>query len=104
MKTQFLNPLIFLILWITFCGNNWREDFTGSKDTSAGDLVIWAHLIYDSVAFQTVHLHIPFNFLNGILGGCFDHIEFQNRPYRGIPQGRAVPGYFNKDCIGENNS
>jgi hypothetical protein len=75
MKTQFLNPFIIPNLWITFCAHNWLENFTESKDIPAGDFEVWGHLIYDSAAFQNVHLHVPFNFSNGVLNGCFFHKE-----------------------------
>ncbi len=85
MKTQFFNTPVILILWIIFSGYKWCGDFTDSKETTAGDLVIWAYLIYDSGVFQMVHLHVPFDFSNGIPGGFFDPIEFQSRPCRIIP-------------------
>ena len=76
MKIQFWDPFNIVFLWISFCvPPNWRENITGSNDAAARDLVIWAHLIYDTVVFQTVHLHVPFNFSYGLHAGCSDRTE-----------------------------
>lgn len=88
-----INNLLILIMssYLVAIGcNKKQDDFI--LPTHA-DIIRRANVIYDSAEFQTGYMHIPPYIANGVIGGCFDHMGFQSRPDKGIPNGRTVIGY-----------
>ena len=85
--------LILLVHLFLFAATIFARDFE-LTDQSVAEVVRAANVVYDSVSFQTGYMHIPPYIANGILSGCFDHMGFQSRPDKGIPNGRTVLGYI----------
>lgn len=56
-------------------------------------LVRKSNVVYDSASFQTGIPLVPLYIANGVVGGSFDHLGFQNTPNKGTPNGRTVFGY-----------
>jgi len=100
MKIRYLR--IFSCLIIVFftlkCNNPQPQDNnninTSSDKKIIAEIVRRANVIYDSAGFQTGYRHVPPYISNGIVGGSFDHMGFQSRPTKGIPEGRTVLGYI----------
>ncbi len=68
--------------------------YLNAKTNTVASIVRASNIVYDSVFFQTGYSHVPLYVANGILGGCFDHMGFQSRPYTGAPEGRTHIGYI----------
>ncbi len=94
---------VLTIVLFTFNCETPRSDNSEEHATaSVADIVRKANVLYDSAGFQTGYRHVPPYLSNGILGGSFDHMGFQSRPNKGIPEGRTVFGYIDNYYMAEN--
>lgn len=94
-KFLWSNRVVLILLLIVGCANPENNDNPNiEKSLPVEQIARKANIMYDSAAFQTGYRHIPPYISNGILGGSFDHMGFQSRPNKGIPEGRTVLGYI----------
>ncbi|MGK7395489.1 MAG: hypothetical protein ACNS62_13010 [Candidatus Cyclobacteriaceae bacterium M3_2C_046] len=101
------NYIWLIVVWVNLlmaCQSNETSVTNEARftDKSVAEIVRKANILYDSAAFQTGHSHVPPYIANGILGGSFDHMGFQSRPNKGIPEGRTVLGYIDQFYMAEN--
>lgn len=97
-----IGALLTIVLFTFNCEAPTPENKEKPASNSVANIVRKANLVYDSAEFQTGYRHVPPYLSNGIVGGSFDHMGFQSRPNKGIPEGRTVLGYIDNYYMAEN--
>jgi len=91
-KPAFL--LLALLILFLNCQTDHDDSFHIAEKEELSALVRKSNILYDSVSFQTGIPLVPPYIANGVVGGSFDHLGFQNTPNKGTPNGRTVFGYI----------
>jgi len=93
----FLVLMALLLPALEGCRQKTDRDVNSAENQSlVSEISRKSNIIYDSAVFQQGYMHVPPYISNGIIGGCFDHMGFQSRPNKGVPNGRTHIGYIDQ--------